>query len=70
MTKLSVNLNAVAYLRNRRNLAWPSVIGIARLVLEAGADGITVHPRPDERHIRRTDTLELAALLRADYPRS
>ena len=70
MTKLSVNLNAVAYLRNRRNLAWPSVIGIARLVLDAGADGITVHPRPDERHIRRTDTLELAALLRADYPRA
>ena len=68
MTNLSVNLNAVAFLRNRRDLPWPSVLGIARLVMDAGAAGITVHPRPDERHIRRTDTLELAALLRADYP--
>lgn len=68
MTKLSVNLNAVAQLRNRRNLAWPSVAGIARVVLEAGAAGITVHPRPDERHIRRTDVFELQELLRADYP--
>lgn len=67
-TKLSVNLNAVAQLRNRRDLPWPSVVGIARAVLDAGADGITVHPRPDERHIRRTDVLELSALLRADYP--
>lgn len=68
MTKLSVNLNAVAQLRNRRNLPWPSVIGIARVVLDAGADGITVHPRPDERHIRRSDVFELASLLREHYP--
>ncbi|WIY51696.1 pyridoxine 5'-phosphate synthase [Devosia sp. YIM 151766] len=68
MTLLSVNLNAVAQLRNRRDLPWPSVTGIARIVLEAGASGITVHPRPDERHIRRTDVFELSALLRADYP--
>jgi pyridoxine 5-phosphate synthase len=68
MTVLSVNLNAVAQLRNRRNLPWPSVTGMARVVLDAGAGGITVHPRPDERHIRRTDVLELAALLRDDYP--
>lgn len=68
MTKLSVNLNAVAQLRNRRDVGWPSVTGIARVVLDAGAEGITVHPRPDERHIRRTDVGELAALLRADYP--
>jgi pyridoxine 5-phosphate synthase len=68
MTLLSVNLNAVAQLRNRRNLPWPSVTSIARLVLDAGASGITVHPRPDERHIRRTDVYELSALLRADYP--
>jgi pyridoxine 5-phosphate synthase len=63
MTDLSVNLNAVAQLRNRRNLPWPSVTGIARVCLGAGADGITVHPRPDERHIRRTDVFELAELL-------
>jgi pyridoxine 5-phosphate synthase len=68
MTALSVNLNAVAQLRNRRNLPWPSVVGIARVVLDAGADGITVHPRPDERHIRRTDVFELESMLRAEYP--
>jgi len=68
MTKLSVNLNAVAYLRNRRPGGWPSVTGIGRLVLEAGADGLTVHPRPDERHIRRADVFELKALLSDEFP--
>ena len=68
MTKLSVNLNAVAQLRNRRTVPWPSVVGIGRLVLQAGADGLTVHPRPDERHIRRTDVFDLAALLRGEFP--
>lgn len=68
MTKLSVNVNAVAHLRNRRSFSWPSVTGISRVVLDAGADGITVHPRPDERHIRRSDVFELAGMLRADYP--
>jgi pyridoxine 5-phosphate synthase len=68
MTHLSVNLNAIAQLRNRRAVPWPSVTGMARIALDAGADGITVHPRPDERHIRRTDVFELVALLRADYP--
>lgn len=62
--KLSVNLNAVAMLRNRRNLPWPSVTGIGRLALAAGADGLTVHPRPDQRHIRRQDAYDLAGLLR------
>ena len=68
MTHLSVNLNAIAQLRNRRDVPWPSVTGMARIALDAGAEGITVHPRPDERHIRRTDVFELAALLRAEYP--
>lgn len=67
MTKLSCNLNAVAMLRNRRSVPWPSVTGIARIALEAGADGITIHPRPDERHIRRTDVFELEKLIRADF---
>ena len=67
MTHLSVNLNAIAMLRNRRSVPWPSVAGMARIALDAGADGITVHPRPDERHIRRTDVFELVALLRQDY---
>lgn len=70
MTLLSVNLNAVAQLRNRRDLPWPSVTGIARVVLEAGASGITVHPRPDERHIRRTDVFALSELLGAEYPQA
>jgi pyridoxine 5-phosphate synthase len=68
MANLSVNLNAVAQLRNRRNLPWPSVPEIARLSLGAGADGITVHPRPDERHIRKTDVFELEKLLRDEWP--
>jgi pyridoxine 5-phosphate synthase len=66
--RLSVNLNAVALLRNRRNLPWPSVTGIGKLALEAGAHGLTVHPRPDERHIRRTDVPELARLIRSEFP--
>nr|WP_321456360.1 pyridoxine 5'-phosphate synthase [uncultured Cohaesibacter sp.] len=67
-TRLSVNVNAVAVLRNRRDLPWPSVTGMARIALEAGAKGITVHPRPDERHIRRTDVLDLADMIRKDFP--
>jgi pyridoxine 5-phosphate synthase len=65
--KLSVNVNAVAQLRNRRDLPWPSVTGLARIALEAGAYGITVHPRPDERHIRRSDVGELAEMLRKSF---
>jgi len=61
---LSVNVNAIALLRNRRNLPWPSLEVLARIALEAGAHGITVHPRPDERHIRRADVPVLASLVR------
>ncbi len=63
MTRLSVNLNKVALLRNQRDIGYPDVLDAARVVLEAGAGGITVHPRPDERHIRRTDVHDLAAFL-------
>jgi pyridoxine 5-phosphate synthase len=63
MTALSVNLNKVALLRNTRTLGVPSVLRAAALVLEAGAHGITVHPRPDERHIRAHDVSALAALM-------
>jgi pyridoxine 5-phosphate synthase len=62
-TALSVNVNKVATLRNTRHLGIPSVTRAATLCLQAGAHGITVHPRPDERHIRATDVPELAALL-------
>ncbi|MBV9948252.1 MAG: pyridoxine 5'-phosphate synthase [Myxococcales bacterium] len=66
-TKLSVNLNKVATLRNTRNVGIPSVVGCGLLCLQAGADGLTVHPRPDERHIRAGDVRDLADLL-ADFP--
>lgn len=66
--KLSVNVNAIAYLRNRRDLPWPSVTGLSRLALEAGAHGLTVHPRPDERHIRRSDVPDLARLIAEEFP--
>ena len=62
-TALSVNVNKVALLRNTRHLGVPSVVGAASICLQAGADGITVHPRPDERHIRAHDVHDLAALL-------
>ena len=64
-TVLSVNLNKVALVRNTRHLGIPSVTRAASLCLEAGAHGITVHPRPDERHIRTHDVHELAELLKA-----
>ena len=62
-TSLSVNVNKVALLRNTRDLGLPSVLRAATLALEAGAQGITVHPRPDERHIRSHDVYELAELM-------
>jgi pyridoxine 5-phosphate synthase len=64
-TALSVNLNKVALVRNTRHLGIPSVTRAATLCLEAGAAGITVHPRPDERHIRAGDVHDLADLLKA-----
>ena len=66
--KLSVNLNAVALLRNRRDLPWPSVTGLGRIALAAGAHGLTVHPRPDERHTRRTDLPAIRALIDDEFP--
>ena len=64
-TALSVNLNKVALVRNTRHLGIPSVTRAATLCLQAGANGITVHPRPDERHIRAGDVRDLADLLKA-----
>jgi pyridoxine 5-phosphate synthase len=63
MTKLSVNLNKVALLRNQRDIGYPDVVDHAKLILESGADGLTVHPRPDERHIRKSDVKDLAEFL-------
>ena len=64
-TALSVNVNKVALVRNTRHLGIPSVTRAALLCLQAGAQGITVHPRPDARHIRPHDVHELAELLQA-----
>ena len=63
-TALSVNVNKIALLRNTRHLGIPDVVRLSRQALEAGAQGITVHPRPDARHIRPQDVHDLAALMR------
>jgi pyridoxine 5-phosphate synthase len=65
MTSLSVNVNKFALLRNSRGRDYPSVVGMARRAIGAGVQGITVHPRPDERHIRRSDVPELSSLVGA-----
>ncbi len=69
MIKLSVNLNKIAVIRNSRGGELPSVLKAARTSIAAGCHGITVHPRPDGRHIRRQDVLQLAAMLTEEYKR-
>ena len=64
MTKLSVNLNKIALLRNSRGRDFPNIIEFAKKFIDLGADGITVHPREDERHITREDTVNLGNLLK------
>jgi pyridoxine 5-phosphate synthase len=64
-TKLSVNVNKIALLRNTRTIGIPDVLKFSRIALEAGAAGITIHPRPDQRHVRADDVPALAALMRA-----
>jgi pyridoxine 5-phosphate synthase len=67
MTKLSVNLNKIALLRNQRNIGIPGVVESARTVIKAGAHGVTVHPRPDERHIRYDDARQLKKMLTVEF---
>jgi pyridoxine 5-phosphate synthase len=67
MTNLSVNLNKVALLRNTRNFGRPSVIEAASTCIKAGAQGITVHPRPDQRHIKPTDVDALSQILSVEF---
>ena len=62
-TALSVNVNKIAQLRNTRHLGIPSVVRLATVALESGAQGITVHPRPDERHVRAHDVHDIATLM-------
>ena len=68
MTALSVNVNKIAWLRNSRDGDRPDVAAAARTAIAAGAHGITVHPRPDQRHIRPADVEALAELLADEYP--
>ncbi|MBR3883760.1 MAG: pyridoxine 5'-phosphate synthase [Bacteroidaceae bacterium] len=67
MTKLSVNINKVATIRNARGGNNPDILQVARDCEAFGADGITVHPRPDERHIRRADVPALRAVVRTEF---
>lgn len=67
MTRLSVNINKVATLRNARGGNAPNVVKVALDCESFGADGITVHPRPDERHIRQSDVYDLRPLLRTEF---
>jgi pyridoxine 5-phosphate synthase len=64
MTALSINLNKIALIRNSREGNYPSVVEHAKTCIDCGVDGITVHPRPDQRHIRPDDVRQLAALTR------
>lgn len=68
MPRLSVNLNKIALLRNSRRTGVPDVLRFGRIAHDSGADGLTVHPRPDERHIRGDDVLGLAELMRPWRP--
>jgi pyridoxine 5-phosphate synthase len=67
MTKLSVNINKIATLRNSRGGNNPDVIKVAQDIERFGADGITVHPRPDERHIRYADVYELTKVITTEF---
>jgi pyridoxine 5-phosphate synthase len=67
MVRLSVNINKVATIRNARGGNTPDLLKIAKLCEMAGAMGITVHPRPDERHIRYRDVLSLAPMLSTEF---
>ncbi len=67
MIALSVNLNKIALIRNSRDTTNPDIPEHARMCIDAGADGITVHPRPDQRHIRVRDCFDLAAMLKAEF---
>lgn len=69
MTALSANLNKIALLRNTRTVGTPSVVRAARIALAAGAHGITVHPRPDGRHVRAQDVRDLASILK-EWPKA
>ena len=67
MTKLSVNINKIATLRNSRGGNTPSVVKVSEDIQRFGAEGITIHPRPDERHIRYQDAYDLIPTITTEY---
>ncbi|HEY3700258.1 MAG TPA: pyridoxine 5'-phosphate synthase [Spongiibacteraceae bacterium] len=67
MIALSINLNKIALIRNSRDTDYPSITAHAQMCIDAGADGITVHPRPDQRHIRVNDCFALANMLTVEF---
>ncbi|QIE60184.1 pyridoxine 5'-phosphate synthase [Rasiella rasia] len=67
MTKLSVNINKIATLRNARGGAMPNVVQVAKDVERFGAQGVTIHPRPDERHIRYQDAIDLKPVVTTEF---
>lgn len=67
MTKLSVNINKIATLRNSRGGDVPNLLQVANDIQEFGAEGITIHPRPDERHIRYQDAYDLKSIVTTEY---
>ena len=67
MTKLSVNINKIATLRNSRGGNTPNVVQFAKDVQEFGAQGVTIHPRPDQRHIRYQDAYDLKSVVYTEY---
>jgi pyridoxine 5-phosphate synthase len=67
MVKLSVNINKVATIRNSRGGNNPNVLQVAKDVQSFGADGVTVHPRPDERHIRYSDVREISSIITTEF---
>ncbi len=67
MTKLSVNINKIATLRNSRGGNVPNLLKVAKDIQDFGADGITIHPRPDERHIRYQDAYDLKPIVTTEY---
>ena len=67
MTKLSVNVNKIATLRNSRGGDYPNVVNVARDIERFGAEGITIHPRPDERHIRYQDAYDLKEIVTTEF---
>src|SRR5690554_5339533 len=67
MTKLSVNINKIATLRNSRGGQMPNVLNAAIDVQEFGGDGVTVHPRPDERHITKQDVYDIKGVIKTEF---